>query len=312
MAIINYFNCEWGGAYSGGHIFDTKLISALSNGNCVNTEGVVVKRRLGLPVWRKNVCHKDLAQLLGLNIVSHEALYELVDRILVHCFIVHNFFCEFSFHGLGAIDLFYRTGSYEIYLKVFSSSERIMFLSSREMRLAGLMFPEYRNKFFFCPPGYNASSNPSMGVRCSDVVELPGTADWLPKKISYFLNVRRGLPCSGELVSGEHESSYISIIYDAFLSGFKLKLIEMARHGKSVISFTDLREELASIGFSDLPYRFVRTRAEFATALRHFQSAGDMALELREQFLVRSAELSWEAMAAKIVSEDVRRRLEVR
>ena len=93
------------------------------------------------------------------------------------------------------------------------------------------------------------------------------------------------------------EQAYISVVYDSFLSGFKLKLVEMAKHGKSIVSFADLQEELERIGFSDLPYVFVKNRVEFGDAINQFVQKGDIPLLLREEFYRRGTALTWESTA---------------
>ena len=208
-------------------------------------------------------------------------MHELLDIVPVDCYIVHNYFTEFDFPKLRLINPLYRLGSEKIYAKIFSERKRVIFLSTRERRLAVERYPEFAEKFLCWPPGHNESSGYFEGTRDANIVEMPGTLDWLPKKLSYRLNIGSGLPGDGTLVRGNSADAFISVIYDSFLSGFKLKLVEMAKHGKSIISFCDLREELVHIGFEDLPFILVGNRSELAEAITHFRQKGDLSVESR-------------------------------
>ena len=198
--------------------------------------------------------------------------------IAISCIIISQ---SLIFQKLKFINPLYRLGSEKIYRKIFSASRRIVFLSAREKRLATERYPEFAEKFLCKAPGHNESSGYFDGTRDANIVEMPGTLDWLPKKLSYWLNVGYGLPGDGILVRGDSVDAFISVIYESFLSGFKLKLVEMAKHGKSIISFCDLREELANIGFEDLPYILVGNRSELEEAITHFRQKGDLSRQSR-------------------------------
>lgn len=303
MRHINYYCLSWGSSSSGGGIFDTKLVSALNSEAVVRENVVPISRQWTLPIWKKQL---DLAvdrDTAGINVVSHEFLHDIVDTHEVDCFIIHNYFSEFDFEKLQIINPLYRFGSDEIYAKIFAASGRVVFLSAREMRLAAEKYPRYAEKFSFCPPGHNDRSAYSKGPRNPKIVEMPGTIDWLPKKVSYWLNVRSGLPVDGELVYGDSSDAFISIVFDSFLSGFKLKLVEMAKHAKSVISFCDLQEDLSSIGFGDLPYLTVRNRSDLGKAITFFRDQGDLSPMVREALYLRAGGLTWGSMAKAVLGE---------
>jgi hypothetical protein len=301
MNNINYYGYSWGSSYSGGGIFDAKLVQALHNEAAVNQHTVPVFRKWTLPIWKKRLGNIPQAQSAGTNVVSHEALHEILDVMPVDCFIVHNYFAEFDFPKLRIVNPLYRIGSAKIFYKIFSGSRRVVFLSAREMRLAAEKYPELAEKFFCQPPGHNEGSVYFDGSRDPNIIEVPGTVDWLQKKVSYWLNIAHGRPCGGRMVDGDKVDAFISVVYDSFLSGFKLKLVEMAKHGKSIVSFCDLREELASMGFEDLPYTLVRNRSELEAAVVHFQEQGDLPHESRRACYVRGSQISWARMAKTVL-----------
>jgi hypothetical protein len=297
MNPINYYCYSWGNSTSGGGVFDTNLVNALRVEGAVHSHAIALFRKWSLPVWKKRIGPLTSLRAGRVNIVSHEGLYDLLDIIPVHCYIVHNYFTEFDFQNLTFINPLYRLGSEKIYRKIFSVSKRVVFLSAREKRLATERYPEFADKFLCRPPGHNESSAYFDGNRDSNIVEMPGTLDWLPKKLSNWLNVGSGLPVDGTLVRGNSVDAFISVIYDSFLSGFKLKLVEMAKHGKSIISFCDLREELVHIGFKDLPFILVKNRTELAEAIMHFRQKGDLSLESRRTCYLNGSEITWSSIA---------------
>ena len=301
MNSINYYCYSWGNSFSGGGIFDTNLINALSVQGTVNECSIPVFRKWTLPVWKRRMGPIPPPRVGGVNIVSHEGLHDILDTIQVDCYIVHNYFTEFDFQKLKFINPLYRLGSEKIYSRIFSASRRVVFLSARERRLATERYPEFAEKFLCKPPGHNESSGYFDGTRDANIVEMPGTLDWLPKKLSYWLNVGYGLPGDGKLVRGDSVDAFISVIYDSFLSGFKLKLVEMAKHGKSIISFCDLREELANIGFEDLPYILVGNRSELEEAITHFRQKGDLSQERRRTCYLRGGAISWTSIAKAVL-----------
>ena len=111
------------------------------------------------------------------------------------------------------------------------------------------------------------------------------------------------LPIDGTLVRGDCSHAFISVIYDSFLNGFKLKLVEMAKHGKSIISFCDLQEELVNIGFEDLPYILVGNRSELREAITHFRRKGDVSQESRREYYRKGRTISWTAFAETALGE---------
>jgi hypothetical protein len=303
MRHINYYCLAWGSSSSGGGIFDAKLMSALNAEAAVRERAVRTFRQWTLPVWTKRLDPVSQPDTGNINVVSHEFLHEIVDTHQVDCFIIHNYFSEFDFEKLRVINPLYRFGSDAIYAKIFAASGRVVFLSAREMRLAAEKHPEYAEKFSFCPPGHNDRSAYSKSDRNPNIVEMPGTVDWLPKKVSYWLNVPSGLPVDGKLVHGDSADAYISIVFDSFLSGFKLKLVEIAKHAKSIISFCDLQEDLSSIGFGDLPYLPVRNRSDLGKAITFFRDQGDLSPKVREELFLRAGTLTWGSMAKAVLGE---------
>ena len=301
MLSINYYSYFWENSSSGGGVFDTNLANALGAEGTVRECTTPIVRKWALPVWQKRLRSMSQPRAGDLNIISHEGLHDLLETVRADCFIVHNYFTEFDFPRLRFINPLYRLGSEKIYSKIFSASKRIVFLSARERRLAAERYPEFAGKFLCQAPGHNESSEYFDGTRDANIVEIPGTLDWLPKKLSYSLNVGRGLPVDGEMVRGDSDHAFISVIYDSFLSGFKLKLVEMAKHGKSIVSFCDLREELANIGFDDLPYLFVRNRSELGAAITHFRQKGDLSAENRRACYLRGSAISWSSLAKAVL-----------
>ena len=297
MSRVNYYCYRWGNTSSGGGIFDTSLIGALRPNYTVNEVSIPVSRKWVVPIGQKRLGRIPEVPNDGQNIVSHEGLYGLLDTITVDCFIIHNYFTEFDFPRLRVINPLYRVGSDKIFFRIFAESERVVFLSAREKRLASERYPEFAGKFWCHPPGHNIRSAYFNGKRDGWAVELPGTVDWIPKKLSYWMNVRSGLPIDGELVHGESPGSYISVVYDSFVSGFKLKLVEMAKHGKSIVSFCDLEEELLAMGFEGLPYMFVKSRAELGAAIERFRRQGDLSVERRQDYYRKGRAISWASLA---------------
>lgn len=300
MQSINYYRFPWGSASSGGGVFDTRLINALNEMGTVSEHVVPTFRKWSLPVWKKRLGPIPAPRSSEMNIVSHECLHAILDTIQVDCYIVHNYLAVFDYPGLRVINLLYRLRSESIYCKIFSASKRVVFLSAREKRLATERYPELADKFSCHPPGHNESSAYYDGARDANIVELPGTLDWLPKKLSFRLNIGHGLPGDCTLVRGDSVDAFISVVYDAFLSGFKLKLVEMAKHGKSIISFCDLREELLNIGFEDLPFILVGDRAELAEAITHFQGKGDVSQEVRWACYLKGSAITWAGLATTV------------
>lgn len=300
MGDINYYCYSWGNTLSGGTIFDSNLVDALSADAAVHEHAIPTFRKWTLPVWKKRLGPIPLPRDGCVNIVSHEGLHNALDAMKVDCFVVHNYFTEFDFPKLKLINPLYRTGSDRIFSRIFSESKRVIFLSARELRLATERYPEFSERFSYSPPGHNAQSVFFDGPRNANIIEMPGTLDWLPKKLSYWLNVGYGLAGGGTLVRGDNAEAYISVVYDSFLSGFKLKLIEMAKHGKSIISFCDLQEELANIGFEDLPYKLVGSRSELDEAITHFQHKGDLSLESRRACYLRGGAITWTNIAKSV------------
>ena len=301
MTDINYYCYSWRNDFSGGSIFDKNLGNALSVAGEVHEHAVPAFRKWTVPVWKKRIDPVLPPGAQGINIVSHEGLHDIVDTMQVDCFIVHNYFPAFDFEKLKFINPLYRLGSDKVFSRIFAASRRVVFLSSREKRLAAERYPEFAGKFLFAPPGHNEKSSFFEGSRDPEIIEMPGTLDWLPKRLSFWLNVGSGLPVDGTLVRGDSPDAYISVVYDAFLSGFKLKLVEMAKHGKSIVSFCDLKEELVSIGFEDLPYIKVGNRSELKEAIEHFRQQGDLSQECRSAFYRRGCEISWTSLAETVL-----------
>jgi hypothetical protein len=301
MDKVNYYCYRWGSLLSGGGIFDTNLVAALGAQRDVVEVVIPVSRKWVLPIWDKHLGQIPMPPSDAVNVVSHEGLHDLLDTVPVDCFIVHNYFTEFDFPRLKVINPLYRLGSDKVFFRIFSESRRVVFLSAREKRLASERYPEFAQKFSCNPPGHNAKSAYFNGTRDGSLVEMPGTLDWVPKKLSYWLNIGSGLPIDGELVRGESPGSFISVVYDSFLSGFKLKLVEMAKHGKSIISFCDVEEELLSIGFEDLPYRFVESRLDLGEAIKYFRRQGDLSEEDRQAFYRRGSAISWANVANSVL-----------
>lgn len=301
MNSINYYRYSWASSFSGGGVFDAKLVNALSVEHEVREHAIPAFRKWTLPVWKKRLEPISPPRAASVNIVSHEFLHDILDTLQVDCYVVHNYFTEFDFQKLRLVNPLYRLGSEKVYCKIFSASRRIVFLSARERRLAAERYPEFSEKFSCKPPGHNESSDYFDGARDANIVEMPGSVDWLPKKLSYWLNVCPGLPDGGTLVRGDSVDAFISVIYDSFLSGFKLKLVEMAKHGKSIISFCDLQEELANIGCEDLPCVLVGNRAELKEAITHFQQKGDLSQENRLQFYRKGSAITWTSLANEVL-----------
>jgi hypothetical protein len=301
MTDINYYCYSWRTDFSGGSIFDRNLANALKAAGEVHEHAVSALRKWTVPVWKKRIDPVLPPKTSGINIVSHEGLHDIVDTVRVDCFIVHNYFPAFDFEKLKFMNPMYRLCSDKVFSRIFAESGRIVFLSSREKRLATEKYPELAGKFLFAPPGHNENTGFREGDRDPEIVEMPGTLDWLPKRLSFWLNVGSGLPGEGTLVRGDSPDAYVSVVYDSFLSGFKLKLIEMAKHGKSIISFCDLKEELVSTGFEDLPYIKVSNRSELKEAIEHFRKQGDVSQEHRREYYRRGCEISWTNLAKTVL-----------
>ncbi len=301
MTDINYYSYLWRNDFSGGGIFDRNLGNALRRAGEVHEHAVPAFRRWTVPVWKKRIDRVLPPDAEGINIVSHEGLHDIVDSMQVDCFIIHNYFPAFDFEKLKVINPLYRLGSDGVFSRIFAASRRIVFLSSREKRLAAERYPEFAGKFLFAPPGHNENTEFFQGDRVPEIVEMPGTLDWLPKKLSFLLNVGSGLPVDGTVLRGNSPNAYISIVYDSFLSGFKLKLVEMAKHGKSIVSFCDLKEELVRLGFEDLPYIKVGNRPELKEAIEHFRHQGDLSRGSRKAFYHRGCDISWASLAETVL-----------
>jgi hypothetical protein len=304
MTQIRFFTCRWGDVDSGGNIFDRRLCSAL--GQDVTAESLTTRRKPGLPLWNRRIETSPEKRPNCYNVVSHESLYELDTVLPVHCFVVHNYFSAFEFRGLPLLTTLYRRGSDRIYQRIFTASERVVFISFREYAQASRDYPHFANKFFCHPPGHNASDPFFAGPRSGDVIELPGTVDWLPKRLSYSLNLRGSKLDRIPFQHGNEPSAYISVIYDSFLSGFKLKLLEMAKHAKSIVSFCDLRDELSHLGFDRLRFRHVTNRQELHDAVAEFRRLGDLDEATRMDLYEHGVQYSWDALAS-IVSGNLDR-----
>lgn len=127
MNSINYYCYSWGNSFSGGGIFDTNLINALSVQGTVNECSIPVFRKWTLPVWKRRLGPISPPCAGGVNIVSHEGLHDILDTIQVDCYIVHNYFTEFDFQNLKFINPLYRLGSEKIYSRIFSASRLVVF-----------------------------------------------------------------------------------------------------------------------------------------------------------------------------------------
>ncbi|MBO2661850.1 MULTISPECIES: hypothetical protein [Shewanella] len=303
---IHYYCLPYEGIFDGQAIYDRKLIGALRTlGHKVDVTVLNIKRdylRL-FPIWRREVTLNQVSDNDSLNIVSHEALIDICEFIRPDLFIVHNLFSHFEFRTKKIIEFLYRFNSFKTYKNAFKSSREVLFLSDRERRIASAIF----DRDFFCePPGLKTVEQLTLKLD-KGVVKRAGSSTWLPKKLSLWSEkkVEQHIKNNGlEICYEDCNVRAISLIEDQFLSGFKLKLLEMCYSGDTIISSVDLTDELKALGLLQNNFLFVDNLDDFN--MRSLLNDTRLFLtdsQVAEQQKLMASKYSWTSIAKRIVDK---------
>ncbi|MCX2497650.1 hypothetical protein [Plesiomonas shigelloides] len=303
---VNYYCLPYEGIFDGQAIYDRKLIGALNSiGYQVNVVVLKVQRDYSrlFPIWRKKVALDKIHDDASLNIVSHEALIDVCDVIKPDLFIVHNLFSHLEFKANRLVESLYRFNSLKTYKSAFDCSREVLFLSERERKIASVIF----GRGFLCEPPGLKSTEPLLLPVDKMVIKRAGSSAWLPKKISLWSanQIRKIIINNGLKICYEDESvRAISLIEDKFLSGFKLKLLEMSYCGDTIISSVDLTEELKALGLSMKNFLFVENIDAFdMQSLLNNEAYFLTESEIIEQQRYMALRYSWTSIAKRIVEQ---------
>ena len=210
-------------------------------------------------MWLKKI-KVDLNEAMldqRINIVSHERLAELAISINPDLFIVHNYFEHFLYQNNKTLQYLYRIGSKKIFKKLFCNSKKTLFLSKREYDLAKR---NYSNEFIWEPPGIRHTVLNNLNFSYG-YYKRSGTSSWLPKKLSLLSPKQLIKLFKNDYLEDAdtlNDIRCISLIEDEFLSGFKLKFLEMLFNGDLIISRADLMQELKALNLNALGYCYTK------------------------------------------------------
>lgn len=303
---INYYCLPYEGIFDGQAIYDRKLIDALRTlGHQVHVTILKVKRdylRL-FPIWRKKVILEKTSGNRALNIVSHEALIDICEFIKPDLFIVHNLFSHFEFKTNRIIEFLYRFNSLRTYKKAFKFSTEVLFLSDRERQIATAIF----GRDFICePPGLKTVEQTTLPLD-RGVVKRAGSSAWLPKKLSLWSEkqVEQHIKNNGlEICDEDRKVRAVSLIEDQFLSGFKLKLLEMCYCGDTIISSVDLTDELKMLGLLQNNFLFVENLKDFnMRSLLNDERFFLTDSQVAKQQKLMASKYAWTSIAKRIVDK---------
>ena len=212
-------------------------------------------------------------------VYSHESIGDVVSAGGEGVLIVHNYFPAFS-GGQIFTRFYFRFGASLYFNKLFSKVSKIIFLSHSDFRAAKYKHPKFAYKMTVCVPGAPQFDASVLGERSSNDMLISGTFDWYPKRSAYRRFWKRSL-LTADAARSNYTNSYVSVITDDFVVGFKLKLLELAMRCQRVISFCDLRDELDALDIP-LDFTFVRSDEEFEIARKAAMSKGDYSLAGKE------------------------------
>ncbi|RTR35962.1 hypothetical protein EKG38_24120 [Shewanella canadensis] len=309
--VISYFCLPFDGVDEGQAIYDKNFVVSLKNiGYEVNVYPVHVKRSLGslFPVWSRTPIGFSNDYIIKAKdtfvIVSHESLSSLCDYLKPNLFIVHNLFCSFEFKSKPHIEFLYRFASESIFRRAFDLSEHVLLLSHREKRIAE---EKYNRKFICEPPGVYISNSQKMKSLSTKHFRRCGSSLWLPKRASLIPNsvilnnfINNGVSDVNCSVNKNTHRCF-GLIEDRFLSGFKLKFIQMYYDGDLILSQSSLSDELAGLGLDKSGYLYVEDFSDLnVDSLNSIPELllGDEDLRSRRKHL--SEVYSWEAIVKRV------------
>ncbi len=266
--VVSYFCLPINGVDDGQAIYDRNFIISLKKmGFIVNVYVLKTRRSLFslFPVWNRTIIDIDESYLDKSKntyvIISHEALNSLVKYIQPDLFIVHNLFCSFEFKSKPLIQFLYRFASKYIYSKTFKVSAHVLLLSYREKLIAE---KKYSRSFLCEPPGlYLSTEMNEEKVFSKEYFKRCGSSEWLPKKASLIPDsiinnsfVEKGV-VDINLAPAPEKFNCFGLIEDKFLSGFKLKFLQMYYEGNVILSNANLALELEGLRLDPSGYVYV-------------------------------------------------------
>lgn len=274
MNKIRYF-CFDDSENNGGSIYDNNFIRSLkSRGYRVSVIRLRRQRRITPPFWASridpNIIKNDVNDNF-FNIISHEGLFEILRYIKCDLYILHNVFSIFEYINNPMLNAYFKINSDFVYKKILSSSSNALCLSYRDYLYLSDLKKNYNYDISLQvePPGIYKI--PQFANFDYSMVKLSGTNSWLPKKLSQ-LNSRQIYKLEKHYSLSYEDLSNIpsyALINEKFLSGFKLKLIQMLYRGDVIASFVDLKNEINHLGESNFNYKYVSSVEE---AIHYFSS----------------------------------------
>lgn len=306
---IDYYCLPYENINEGQAIYDRKFISALKELNFdVEVYLIDTERRIisPFPIWRRKINNIDNYKKKNLTIISHESLIDLCDRLEPDLFIVHNLFSSFSFERKKSIQLIYRFLSFKYYKRAFPFCKNILLLSKREQVIAEEKF----NRIFLCEPPGIKNNELNVFPLDKNKIKRSGSHNWLPKKLSLWPEsffTSAALNHSVHLVDENKHVRSIALIEDQFLSGFKLKLLEMVYDGNTIISSVDLRDELLYLGVQNNSFIYIEH-------LKHLDLnkllSNDLVFlnddEVLEQQKMLLSKFSWKGIVNRIMNNIIK------
>ena len=284
--------------FSGASIFDKKLKEVFADAEHLAVE---TYRTPKVPFWRVAVIG-GVVNLRNYDLViySHESIGDVVSAEGESVLIVHNYFPAFS-GGSFFSRLYFRFGSRLYFNRLFEKVKKIIFLSHSDLLAAKHAHPLVASKMAICVPGAPQVDTSVLGERESTDILISGTFDWYPKRSAYKRFEKRSL--MGEVVAlSSYTNSYISVITDDFVVGFKLKLLELAVRCQRVISFCDLRDEVRALDIP-LDFVFVTCNEEFRNARESAICKGDYSLEEKNRIIEAANRYRWQDFRLSIDAE---------
>ena len=94
----------------------------------------------------------------------------------------------------------------------------------------------------------------------------------------------------------------LGVITDNFLSGFKLKALELIGMGCCVVSFADISNEFDDVEYSDLFIRKVKSLNELDSVYSELQKDKSVAEKFSFFYNDVCAKFNWSETADKIIS----------
>lgn len=235
----------------GARIYDFNLSKSLIDLG-YNVDVYFVKnfsKSLSIPLWKKKVSIEEKKHLKKIRsqydcvILSHEIFSDLSKILQPDLFIIHNLFSIFESPNF-LIKTYYRLFSSVTEKKVFKFSRKVLILSSREMKYLSKLYS--LDKIICEPPGIKEISKTNVDY---SKIKISGSYDWLPKRLSRLSDIERSeLDKFINIIDSNNNITSCSLIEENFVSGFKLKLLQMIFFGDVIFSMVDLKDELDFLG----------------------------------------------------------------